>query len=189
MCIEKRFYPIIILVALYLLYMLNRPKEHMENQAIPTNQAIQVTQAIPTNQVTHTDPNQPINMLQQQQVCPRQNLESNLAQLKQTDKQTIMGMTKDLGCVRDEVDRLIPINATDYVKHDYSEVTPENCVKYAIHHRYDIMGLQNGNECWVGDRNYMEDKLKKNNKRPEGVNSCGPMGDAWVNRAYAVMLN
>jgi hypothetical protein len=76
----------------------------------------------------------------------------------------------DKGCWKDDQTRVIPNSISQ------PNMTLDECKKYALANGANILGMQNGNECYIGkDSQY--DKLGS-------VASCNLQGDAWVNRVY-----
>ena len=72
------------------------------------------------------------------------------------------------GCWKDTTDRAIPM---------YLEgVTPENCMSEAIKKGYNTYGLQNGNQCFIGNNpDYAKHGRAEN---------CDKFGNQWKNQVY-----
>jgi hypothetical protein len=76
----------------------------------------------------------------------------------------------DKGCWRDDQTRVIPTMAPR------ENMTLNECKQFALENGANVLGMQNGNQCFIGiDSPY--EKLGPAQK-------CNLRGDAWINRVY-----
>ena len=79
------------------------------------------------------------------------------------------------GCYNDRTMHALPVNLSKNVRVE----SVEECYKLA-QNNYDVFGIQNGGECWAGN------KATDNYKKYSNANNCAILGNPLTNQVYEV---
>ena len=80
----------------------------------------------------------------------------------------------DLGCYNDSYDRQLPVMSDTSYKPDLKK----SCLADAVQKNKPYAGFQNGEECWLGDKEAIYSGLGP------ATGSCETFGGPWINRVF-----